>query len=212
MRFSYEIWDDPLPFCPLLFGWVVVLKQWAREANCVVSSQRENLHGPLLVLFLGGTVFYFCSRAIVCSWYWIRHCRDLFLIGPTVVISDWSLLSFAPYLSWNTAETHLSCSMLLSFSSFSHDLFSLFERLFLNRRLILPTICWDICDIPQTTLVLQSRLRQMYSTNEQQTGFFTEMLSFEVLTAVHSLSLKIMYLLNMAVLSVHAHSELVWFI
>lgn len=72
----------------------------------------------------GCVIFFFCcSRAIACNRSKIRHCRAFFSCYWTHTSHQLiEVCFFAPYLCWNTAETLPSCSMLLRFSSFSHNL------------------------------------------------------------------------------------------
>lgn len=129
-------WHIRLSSAHPYFSGAVVLWQQATEANCVGSSQTGNLHGPPFVCLFwhGCLIFFSCSRAMTWNRSWIRHCRARFfpVIGPNLVITWLKPTFFAPHLCWNTAETLPFCCMLLSFSSFSHNL-TLFSPLPLQR-------------------------------------------------------------------------------
>lgn len=179
-----------LLFCPHLSG-VVILSQWAPEANCVGSTHTVNLHGPWFLCLFGidvlfFSIFYscfFCVQGSACNRGWIRDCRGFF--SPLLDPLSWLKSAFfAAYLCWNTAETLLSCSVLLTFSSFSHNLtFSpLSEGLSLNLKLVFHPNCVKLlrCAVNKAGMGRQGSravVCHMCSTFYNMHRFFLKMLT-----------------------------------
>lgn len=116
-------WHTGFTSVHLCFSQAVVL--WSSEQQRLITldlvRQRicMGLHLSLL-LFFGCSCFIFLRRlrAITVG---SGSAQTSFFHSRTHSALDWSLFFLPPYLCWNTVETLYSCSMLLSFSSFSHN-------------------------------------------------------------------------------------------
>lgn len=110
----------------------------AAEANYVGSIQTMNLPHTAPLFFCFCVCVLFCPTSFVLSFFFrlgvtaCNRCQielsagffgSFSIIGPTSVILI-EVYFFS--LHWNTAKVLPSCSMLLSFSSFSHNLFFFF--------------------------------------------------------------------------------------
>lgn len=118
---THEIWDDTsaalLP-TSISLGWWCWNSEQQRLIVLHLAKQRICMDSYSSAFLAELSCFFSCSRTIACNQCWERICLHWTLCSRVLI----EVCFFAPYLCWNTAETPPSCSKLLAFSSFSHDL------------------------------------------------------------------------------------------